>query len=120
MQAVHAAGGMLLFGVTAVFALVALALTVTRGSGAILEWARRILTFLLALQVLAGALLFAMGDRPAETIHLLYGVIAVGTLPLADTFSSEAPARARAGILAVAAVVTLGLLWRLLGTGESS
>ena len=118
MQAVHAAGGMLLFGVAAAFALASLAGTILGRAGAALEWARRILTYLLVLQVLVGALLFAMGDRPAEAIHIFYGVAAVGALPLADAFSSEAPAKARAGVLTVAAVVTLGFLWRLLSTGE--
>ena len=117
MQAVHAAGGMLLFGVTGAFALAALALTARSGAQPWFEWARRALTFLLLLQLGLGALLFATGDRPAEGIHVLYGVLVAGVLPLAQTFSSEAPAKARAGVLAVAAAVTFGLLWRLAGTG---
>ena len=117
MQAVHAAGGMLLLGVTGTFVLAALALTTLGGARPWLEWARKILTGLLLLQVALGALLYATGDRPAEGIHVLYGVLVVGALPLANAFSSEAPAKARAGVLAVAAVVTLGLLWRLISTG---
>jgi len=48
---------------------------------------------------------------------MLYGVLVAGVLPLANVFSSEAPAKARSGVLAVAGVVTLGLLWRLVRTG---
>ncbi|MDQ3766854.1 MAG: hypothetical protein M3346_05865 [Actinomycetota bacterium] len=117
MQAVHAAGGMLLFGVAGVFVLAAFALAVLGGARPWLEWARRTLTFLLLLQVFLGAMLYATGDRPAEVIHVLYGALVAGVLPLAHAFSSEAPAKARAGVLAVAAVVILGLLWRLLSTG---
>ncbi len=117
MQAVHAAGGMILFGVSGVFALAALALTALGGVRPWLEWARRILTFLLLMQVFLGALLYATGDRPAEGLHVLYGALVVGTLPVAHTFSSEAPAKARSGVLCAAGVVTLGLLWRLLRTG---
>ncbi len=108
---------MLLFGVAGVFALAACALTILGGARPWLEWARRTVTFLLLLQVSLGALLYAMGDRPAEGIHVLYGALVAGVIPLAQVFSSEAPAKARAGVLAVAAVVTLGLLWRLLDTG---
>ncbi len=117
MQAVHAAGGMLLLGVTAAFALAGLGLTLLGGTQPWLEWARRILTGLLVIQVFVGALLYATGDRPAEAIHMLYGVLVAGVLPLANVFSSEAPAKARSGVLAVAGVVTLGLLWRLVRTG---
>ncbi|MDQ3751636.1 MAG: hypothetical protein M3333_01925 [Actinomycetota bacterium] len=117
MQAVHAAGGMLLFGVTGVFALAALVLIVLGGARPWFEWARRALTWLVLLQLGLGALLFATGDRPAEGIHVLYGALVAGVLPAAHAFSSEAPAKARAGVLAIAAVFTLGLLWRLLSTG---
>ncbi len=117
MQAVHAAGGMLFLGIAGAFALAALALTFLGGARPWLEWARRIVTGLLLMQVFLGGLLYATGDRPAEVIHVLYGALVVGVLPLANIFSSEAPAKGRAGVLAVAGVVTLGLLWRLLRTG---
>ena len=108
---------MLLFGVTGVFALAALALIGLGGAKPWFELARRVLTWLVLLQVGLGALLFATGDRPAEGIHVLYGALVAGVLPLAHGFSSEAPAKARAGVLAIAAVVTFGLLWRLVDTG---
>lgn len=108
---------MLLLGVTGVFVVAALALTILGGARPWLEWSRRTLAFLFLLQVSLGALLYVTGDRPAEDIHVLYGALVAGVFPLAHAFSSEAPAKARAGVLAAAAVVTLGLLWRLLSTG---
>lgn len=71
----------------------------------------------LVVQVVIGALVFLTGARPTEWLHLVYGVVILAVIPLATTFASDAPPRARSGVLAVAGVVILLLAWRLLSTG---
>ncbi len=73
--------------------------------------------------VLAGALLAAGGARPADPLHLLYGVAAVVVLPLGRTLGGRPgpigrPSRVRrdAWVLA-AALVLLGIEVRLVTTG---
>jgi hypothetical protein len=88
--------------------------------GGTIGWIERFrvaLTVAIVIQMSLGALLFAREHRPAETIHLLYGLAAVAALPLGSTFASEAPGRARLWVLAVAGAITAGVLWRLWGTG---
>lgn len=70
-----------------------------------------------ALQVALGAVLYATGRRPGETLHLLYGLVAVGSIPMAATFAFEAPPKAKAGALAAAAGLMLVMIWRLWVTG---
>jgi hypothetical protein len=70
-----------------------------------------------ALQGLIGGALLVSDERPTEGLHLLYGVLALLVLPAAAAFSSEAPPRARAAVLAFAGLVTTGVLMRSLGTG---
>jgi hypothetical protein len=118
MQQVHATGGILLLGVLFVFALAAAWLALTTGSRPWLEIATRVVNALLGVQVLVGVLLYLTGSRPAESLHLLYAVAAVGALPLGNAFSSEAPPKARAGVLAASGLLTLGLLFRLISTGD--
>jgi hypothetical protein len=76
-----------------------------------------------AANVLAGALVAAGGGRPADALHLLYGVAAVVVLPLGWTLGgrpgpNRRPSRARrdAWVLA-AALVLLGVEVRLVATG---
>lgn len=87
-----------------------------RGAGWI-EHVRIGLTVAVAVEIALGAVLYATGDRPAETLHLVYGVVALGALPFASSFASEAPPRPRYVVLAFAALVTAGVLWRLTATG---
>ena len=118
MQQLHATGGVVLLGAIAVFSLILLVLAFTRGARPWIERARTLLTALIALQAAVGALLYVTGGRPGETLHVLYGVVALAALPLASSFSSEAPPKARAGVLALGGLLTLGLLVRLLSTGD--
>ena len=79
--------------------------------------------FVIVANVLAGALLAVGGARPADPLHLLYGVAAVVVLPLGWTLGGRTvqtgrPSRARrdAWVLA-AALVLVGIEVRLLATG---
>lgn len=75
------------------------------------------LTGLLAIQAVIGAVVYLSGVRPADGLHLLYGVVIIGVLPLAATFASEAPPRPRTGVAAAGGALVLLLAWRLLSTG---
>ena len=73
--------------------------------------------------VAAGTLLAVGGARPADPLHLLYGVAAIVALPLGWILGGRPardrrPSRARrdAGVLA-AGLVLLGIEARLLATG---
>jgi hypothetical protein len=71
---------------------------------------------------LVGALLLAGGGRPADPLHLLYGVASVVTAPLGWMLGGRAtgravPRRRRDTWVAVAAAVLLGIELRLFTTG---
>lgn len=78
---------------------------------------------LVALALIAGLLVAAGGDRPADPLHFLYGLVALLALPggraLGGRLSVPGPAgrSRRAAWNAVAAAVLLGVGLRLLQTG---
>jgi hypothetical protein len=72
---------------------------------------------LIVVGAASGLLLLASGTRPAETIHLLYAVVAIGLIPLARSFLGRASGRASAALLLVALVALGGILYRLFTTG---
>jgi hypothetical protein len=108
------ATGVLVAVVATGLASVALAL---RGGSPWTERLRIGLTAIIGLQVVAGALDLATGARPAEGLHLLYGIAALAALPIAGTFAADAPPTARAWVLASTCGLLLLLAWRLASTG---
>jgi hypothetical protein len=109
-------------GATAVLvAIVAIgvlaALIALRGGSPWTDRLRVVLTVIIGLQVAIGALAYLTGERPAEWLHLLYGVAALAILPLAASFASEAPPQDRAWVLVAACATLLLLAWRLASTG---
>lgn len=82
--------------------------------------AERLNQLLLLVVVVAGAGglgLFVGGARPAEPLHFVYAIVALGILPLADSLSRRTQPRAR-GIATVAgALVALIVIFRLFETG---
>jgi hypothetical protein len=74
---------------------------------------------LLALLVTsAGGLgVAAGGGGPANSLHYVYTVVALGLLPLASTFTRGRSARVRAGATLIAAIVALVVVFRLFQTG---
>jgi len=64
-----------------------------------------------------GLAILASGGSPADGLHLLYGAVLIGVLPLGLSFASEAPPRSRSGVLAIAGVAALLIIWRLFSTG---
>jgi len=71
---------------------------------------------LLVVEVLIGLVLLATGRRPRDTLHLLYGVAALATMPIARSMISTNPERAKWYHLG-ASVFLFGLLVRLATTG---
>jgi hypothetical protein len=76
------------------------------------------IVLIVILVTAAGGLgLLTGGAGPHDSLHLLYGVLAFGALPVAGTFTKNSSPR-RAGLIAVLArVVLLVLLLRLFQTG---
>ena len=83
-------------------------------------WASRLQTLLLLALIItaAGGLgLFVGGARPAEVLHFLYALLAVGAVPLANSFAGGRPPRQRALATLVGTLVGLVLIVRLFATG---
>lgn len=76
-------------------------------------------TALLVLQAAAGIVLAALGARPQDGLHFLFGPLTLLSLPVARGLARAPSWTPRARAIAVAAgwVVTLGLGLRAVGTG---
>ena len=109
--------GYALLVVVGVFTLTAGVLAFRLGYTSWLGRARQAVTVLLGLQLVLGVATFSSGERPDSQIHFLYSVVALAILPGAEKFASEAPPKPRAAVLAIAGLLTLGVTWRLEGTG---
>jgi hypothetical protein len=116
VAALHAIGALVVF-VTVAFAAVAASVAGLRGGARWIDPLRTAVLTVVVVQVAVGAATYLTGSRPAEPLHLVYGLAAVGVLPLAATFASEAPPRPRAWVLVVVLAVLLLLIWRLASTG---
>jgi hypothetical protein len=87
------------------------------GSRPWLEWLRRTLIAVVAVEALAGLVLYGTGHRPEESLHLLYGFAGLVVVPFGSYFAAEAPPRPRAVVLAAAGILTLGIFFRSFVTG---
>ncbi len=117
MSQLHSAMALPVVVVALAFTLGAVLVTwLDRGHAALLR-ARWVLGAGLIAQVVLGAIVYRGGARPTEMLHLLYGLAVLGVLPLASSFAAEAPPRARSGVMLVAGLVVMLLVWRLLSTG---
>jgi hypothetical protein len=130
MTEIHAFLGRAAIAVTAALALVATWSTVdgrqssgTRDHRFAVDRLLILNITVVAANVLAGGLLAAGGTRPADALHLLYGVAAVVVLPLGWTLGVRAgpsgrPSRARRDAWVLAAgLILLGIEIRLIATG---
>jgi hypothetical protein len=92
----------------------------TRSSGIL--WLDRFLLVVLAAAALAGLvglLLLVTGGHPQDPLHIVYGVLVVAIVPATRYVSRGWTERRQAAALAVAFLVSIGVLWRLLMTGPS-
>jgi hypothetical protein len=113
----HGLGGLVTLAAIAAFGLAALGVAIADRFHAVLRRLRTALLIVIGLQVVVGAATWLSGVRPRDDLHMLYGVVMLAVLPLADNFAEEAPPRAQAAVLAVAAAIGLALVWRLSSTG---
>jgi len=117
MTQVHIVGSVVVLVAAAAFFILAVISARTGAHTELLMKMRAGVVGLAAVQVGIGALLYATGRKPGETLHILYGLVAVAAIPLAATFAFEAPPKARSGALAGGAGLMLIMMWRLWVTG---
>ena len=118
MSQVHSAGAVVVLVAALAFLLYALWCAVRKSDPPALALARKVLAAITGLQVLVGVIQLATGDRPGDSLHLLYAGVALLIVPAASAFASEAPPGARAAALAAAALLMLAMVWRLYATGS--
>ncbi len=116
MNAIHALGATVVLVAAALFAVGSAGMAMAGGSRWV-DRGRLVVLGLVGLVALAGAFAWLSGSRPAESLHYLYAVAALATLPLAASFATEAPPRERAAVMAGTGLVLILLVWRLASTG---
>jgi hypothetical protein len=117
MQAVHHSLAIAVVVMGAAFTAGAIVAAWRQGSLAWLEWFRRATMALIVIEVIAGMILYGTAHRPDESLHLLYGGVALVAIPFGSYFAAEAPPRPRAVVLAAAGALTLGIVFRAFVTG---
>jgi hypothetical protein len=70
-----------------------------------------------ALATLSGLALVLTGDRPRDTLHLVYGVVVLAVVPSTRYMARAGRWRRRAGWISLGAVLGLLLVARLAMTG---
>jgi hypothetical protein len=70
-----------------------------------------------AVAAAGGLGLFVGGARPAESLHFVYAVVALGATPVAASLSRRWQPRTQGATSAVAAAVVLVVILRLFQTG---
>lgn len=68
------------------------------------------------LAAVAGVVRFASNARPADNLHVMYGVVAVGIIPVARGFIAGREPRDSV-LMLVAFVLLAGVVFRLFSTG---
>jgi hypothetical protein len=71
----------------------------------------------LGVTIAAGLGLLVGGARPAELLHFVYAVVAIGVMPVAASFTASWVPRRRAIATLVAALIALVVILRLFATG---
>jgi hypothetical protein len=87
-----------------------------RPGGRLFDRLQIVVVLMIALAIAAGAVTFALGARPADGLHLVYGAVAIVLLPLARSFRSGASRRDALLLLSACALLG-GVLFRLFTTG---
>ncbi len=64
-----------------------------------------------------GAALYATGRRPQDQLHLMYGLIAVAAIPVAELYASGLRPRQQAIARCVVGLAAIGVIARLFMTG---
>jgi hypothetical protein len=72
---------------------------------------------LLGMTIAGGLALLAGGHRPKEWLHLVYALLALGLVPLADNLAAQGSPRRRALARLGGALVAAAVIARLFATG---
>ncbi len=72
---------------------------------------------LVGLTVVAGLPLLMFGSRPRELLHFVYAFLAFAAVPTAEAITARWTPRRRALARGAGALVGLGVIFRLFGTG---
>src|SRR5947209_11953292 len=72
---------------------------------------------IIAVQAILGIALLIQGQRPHDSLHYLYGVVALLTLPGAYLYTLQGTVRGSSLILAIACVFLIGICIRAITTG---
>gem|GEM_PF-6819709 len=78
---------------------------------------RRGMILVLVVTSAGGLGILLAGGGPHEPLHFLYAILAIGSLPVADSLARKSSPRRRAVITLIAAIVLFVLLARLFQTG---
>jgi hypothetical protein len=73
---------------------------------------------LIGVQGLVGLAVFTWGDRPQDSIHILYGIAAFATLPFVWSYVRERHPRQGLLFYSLAALFIMGLAIRGMATGS--
>lgn len=71
---------------------------------------------LILVQGALGGYLWIIGERPARTIHVLYGIVAALTIPAVYSFTKGKQERREMLIYGLALLFLVGILLRAIGT----
>ena len=74
-------------------------------------------TILVGMAAAGGLALLVGGHRPREWLHLVYALVALGLIPLADSLVAQASPRRRALARLLGALVAAVVIARLFATG---
>lgn len=88
-----------------------------RTRGPLADRLEAVVLILLVITSAGGLGILIGGSGPAEPLHFLYAVLALGSLPVANSLSRNASTRRQALITFVTAVVAIVLIARLFQTG---
>jgi len=72
---------------------------------------------LIGMTAAAGLAMLVRSERPRESLHFVYAIVAFGLVPVADSFATSASPRRKALVRLVGGVIAIGVLARLFATG---
>jgi len=117
MEAVHQRLGTALVAVVAVGAILALVSALRGGPPPALRVFARLCSAALGAQVLIGLVLLAMGHRPGQTVHYVYGAVALFSVPLGIAIGAQGEARREAWALCLGLLAATLVAARAVATG---
>lgn len=117
MSTVHMRLGVAMLVVVAVGALWSLVEALRGSTSPTLRVFARLSALGLLVQVLLGLLLLAMGHRPADGLHYLYGGVVLFCIPAGIAYGSGGDVRREAWGMSIGLIAAVLIAARAVGTG---